>query len=93
MDLGQLLKLMSVRLAEGSIERSNDGYRLEICPDNERDFAILLGLIKQHLKPGIAIFTDCWKGHLALSVHEYIHSTVNHSENFVNPETGAHPKY
>ncbi|MGL5708755.1 MAG: transposase [Aeromonas sp.] len=32
------------------------------------------------------IYTDCWKGYLKLNELGFIHETVNHSVNFVNPE-------
>ena len=35
------------------MERGSDGYRLKICPDNKRDSATLMGLIKNTLNPGL----------------------------------------
>lgn len=69
-------------------------YRLEICPDNKRDKETLIALIK-NIAPGThnQIQTDCWKGYLDLKSHGFKHLTVNHSEEFVNSETGAHAKY
>jgi len=84
------------RIVEGSwilgmIHRGHSAnYRLEICPDNKRDKDTLLALIKKHVAPGTEIHTDCWKGYIDLDKHGYVHKTVNHSENFVDPETGAH---
>lgn len=84
------------RVVEGSwilgmIHRGHaTNYRLEICPDNKRDKDTLVGLIKKHVMPGTEIHTDCWKGYIDLEDHGYVHKTVNHSEFFVDPETGAH---
>ena len=33
--------------------------------------------------------TDCWAAYNSLGSLGYTHQTVNHSENFVDPDTGA----
>lgn len=84
------------RVVEGSwilgmIHRGHaHNYRLEICPDNKRDKNTLIDLIKKHVAPGTEINTDCWKGYIDLENCGYVHKTVNHSEEFVNSDTGAH---
>ena len=65
------------------------GFRLEICPNNKRDKETLMALINKHVEKGTTIVTDCWKGYSGLSADGFAHLTVNHSYNFVNPETGA----
>ncbi|KMQ86603.1 putative transposase-like protein [Lasius niger] len=65
-------------------------YRLEICPDNKRDENTLIELIKKHVAAGTEIHTDCWKGYINLENHGYVYKTVNHSEEFVNHDTGTH---
>jgi len=65
-------------------------YRVEICPDNKRDKDTLVTLIKKHVMRGTEIHTDCWKGYMNLEEHGYVHKTVNHSESFINHETGAY---
>ena len=75
----------------GIIHRGHPyNYRLEICPDNKRDQATLIELIKKHVAEGTEIHTDCWKGYINLEDHRFDHKTVNHSEEFVNQDTGAH---
>ncbi|XP_078034524.1 uncharacterized protein LOC144468724 isoform X2 [Augochlora pura] len=74
----------------GMIERGGKKYRLEICPDNKRDEITLISLIKKHVEVGSEIHTDCWKGYMNLKDHGYIHKTVNHSTNFVDPDSGAY---
>lgn len=74
----------------GMIERGSKNYRLEICPDNRRDSSTLLNLILKHIALGTEIHTDCWRGYNKLEEYGYIHKTVNHSSNFVNPENLAH---
>lgn len=84
------------RVVEGSwilgiIHRGHpENYRIEICPHNQRDEKTLLALIKKHVKEGSEIHTDCWRGYFNLNMHGYVHKTVNHSQNFVDPSTGAY---
>lgn len=74
----------------GMIERGGSGYRLEICPENSRSEDSLLPLIQKHVEQGTEIHTDLWRGYINLESYGYIHKTVNHSQNFVDPETGAY---
>ena len=45
-------------------------------------------LIHEHVQHSSVVFTDEWKGYIPLKSEGYIHETVNHSQNFVNPNTG-----
>ena len=72
------------------IERGGQKYCLEICPENKRDEKTLISLIEKHVAVGSEIHTDCWKGYVSLKKHDYVHKTVNHSTNFVDPESGAY---
>ncbi|RUS85856.1 hypothetical protein EGW08_006408 [Elysia chlorotica] len=49
----------------------------------------LLALIQERVAPGSHIITDEWRAYSRLATVGYTHGTVNHSQNFVNPETGA----
>jgi hypothetical protein len=73
----------------GMIDRDG-GFRLEICPDNKRDHATLLALIQKHVRNGTTIVTDKWKGYIGLQNEGFGHMTVNHTYNFVDPDSGAH---
>lgn len=59
----------------------------------DRSANTLLPLIERYVLPGTEIWTDCWRGYSGLNtlhrVSPYIHKTVNHSRNFVDPETGV----
>ena len=63
---------------------------LDVCPNNRRSERILLPIILQHVAPGTTIITDKWKAYINLDRHGFIHHDVNHSRNFVDPQTGAH---
>lgn len=58
-------------------------------PVPKRDRETLLPIIIQNVLPGSTIITDCWKAYNTLNEHDYIHLTVNHSLNFVDPVTYA----
>lgn len=55
-----------------------------------RDAATLIPLCLQYIKPGTTVYSDCWKAYSSLSDHGFLHQTVNHAENFVDPATGVH---
>lgn len=60
---------------------------------DDRSAPTLLPLIQQHILPGTLIYSDRWKAyndsiHLP-AVPPYTHDSVNHTENFVDPVTGA----
>lgn len=74
----------------GMIDRDNGDYRIEICPDNKRDAKTLIPLIEKHVEKGTKIITDCHKGYNELAAKGYEHETVNHSEHYKDPITGAH---
>ena len=56
----------------------------------KRDSDTLITAILHHVKPGSIIHTDMWKGYSLLSQNGFAHRTVNHSQFFVNPESGVH---
>lgn len=55
-----------------------------------RDAETLLPIIKKYILQGSTIISDKWAAYNKLSQHGYIHQTVNHSEHFVDPDSGAH---
>ena len=61
-------------------------------PVEDRTSETLIGLIKKHVKTGSILHTDCFKSYNTevLVGLGYQHLTVNHSEEFVNRETGCH---
>ena len=61
---------------------------------DSRDSNALFPIIQQWIEPGTEIHSDRWASYSGISnipvFPPYIHKTVNHSENFVDPITGAH---
>ena len=73
-----------------------------ICRETHQAFAIVVpdrtaktlnDEIANHIKPGSIIHSDTWKSYEQIEKipnRNYTHFNVNHSKNFVNPETGSH---
>ncbi|KAL7075972.1 hypothetical protein ACQ4LE_004794 [Meloidogyne hapla] len=64
----------------GLIEDGSDDFRLIICPNNIRDAATLIPIIKQHVHEGSEIKTDAWRAYSTLGQNGYTHRVVNHSD-------------
>ena len=74
----------------GTLENPTRKYRIEILPNNQRDGETLLRLINRHVEKESTIVTDCWRGYNGLDADGFNHLTVNHTYNFVDPDTFAH---
>ncbi|RLU14819.1 hypothetical protein DMN91_012706 [Ooceraea biroi] len=72
----------------GTTERNSN--RIFVIPIEDRSAATLTTIIRQHIAPGTIIHSDSWKGYTGLTEFNYIHRTVNHSQNFVDPTMGVH---
>lgn len=71
----------------GGFERGSKKLFLVPVPDRTKE--TLVACIHDWILPGTHIVSDCWASYSSLSVEGYTHSTVNHSLNFVDPESGA----
>ena len=83
------------RLVEGTwmfgmIENETNELRIHVCKDNKRDEKTLTDMLLKYVEVGTTIVSDMWAGYKNLDKYGYNHVTVNHSENFVDPTTGAH---
>ena len=56
----------------------------------KRDTVTLAPVISSIIQPGSIVTSDEWKAYNYLSTNGYIHLTVNHSTNFVDPITSVH---
>ena len=72
----------------GIIERGSK--KVTLLKVLNRKATTLVSEIERVVEPGTTIITDKWAGYSSLSQRGYTHLTVNHSENFVDPNTGAH---
>lgn len=73
----------------GMVERTKD-RNIILFAVKKRNGATLNSLITKFVKKKTIIYTDCWKGYNDLKSLNYIHSTVNHSKFFKDPETLVH---
>jgi transposase-like protein len=72
----------------GGVEQGTNNCFLVPVP--KRDSATLLPIILNNILPGTTIISDCWKAYDCLANEGYQHLKVNHTYNFVDPDTGAH---
>lgn len=71
------------------IERNTKKVFILSVPN--RSIEILLPIIRKYVVPGTTIYTYKWRAYDAIrNENSYIRQTVNHSVNFVDPETGVH---
>ena len=74
----------------GGVERTSE-RKVFLVAVPDRSQATLEDIISRHVYPGSIILTDFWRGYSRLTENfGYEHRTVNHSLNFVDPETNTH---
>ena len=61
-----------------------------LVPVECRDKDTFIPIIRAQILPGTCVMSDMWKAYDCLQDEGYNHLTVNHSLNFVDPDTGAH---
>lgn len=75
----------------GGIEREAKEVFVVAVP--YRTAATLMRVIKERIAPGTTMISDCWSAYDALkNMPEFTHQTVNHSKNFIDPDTAAHTR-
>jgi len=70
------------------IYKSKERVRFFVIPD--RKGKTLIPIIKRHVVPYSIVVSDEWTGYSRLGENNYVHKTVCHKRNFVNPKTGYH---
>ena len=74
----------------GMVERCTGRSLVFRVPNRSRE-TLVTGLVRELVEPGTFIIYDEFSPYFKLKdVGEYIYLMVNHSENFVDPYTGAH---
>ena len=77
----------------GLVERDSLNCVLEQVPSNRKRDE-LLPIIDKHCLEGTLFLSDGWKAYDKLAEHlkleDCLHYNVNHSANYVDPDTGAH---
>ena len=69
---------------------SAPGGKIYLTPIPDRKRATLFPFILEHTHCDSIVTTDCFVSYDQLGDHNIQHLQVNHSENFVDPETHAH---
>ena len=72
----------------GGIERETKLCFFQTVENRTAD--TLVSIIKDNILPGTTIISDCWKAYDSLSKEGFNHLKVNHSVNFVDPDSGSH---
>src|SRR5271154_463914 len=74
----------------GGVERTPE-RKVFLVAVPDRSQATLEDVISRHVYPGSIVLTDLWRGYSGLSENfDYEHRTVNHSVNFIDPDTLTH---
>jgi transposase-like protein len=72
----------------GGVERETGETFL--VPVKDRTADTLMAIIRDWIEPGTTVISDCWAAYNSLGSQGYSHQTVNHSIQFVDPNTGTH---
>ncbi|CAF0792207.1 unnamed protein product [Brachionus calyciflorus] len=73
----------------GLVERIENNSKCYMVLVPDREALTLLGIIYEKCREGTIIYSDCWSSYSNLSQLKNFHNkTVNHSFNFVDPESG-----
>ena len=73
----------------GVVEQGSQKVLLFHVPDRTRE-TLVHRLSTTHIHPGTVIYSDQFTPYIPLNQLGYIHLSVNHCKNFVDPNSGAH---
>ena len=88
-NVGRILPNSDIWIFGGICVNTN---KIFATPVDDRSAGTLLPLIQEHVLPGTTIYSDCWAAYNGIQnlPERYVHCTVNHSQNFVDPIMGIH---
>lgn len=85
-------RLLNDQWIFGGICRETNEFFAYLVPDRKGE--TLLKIIEENILPGTTLYSDQWSGYSPLdnlpNPPQFIHFTVNHSKNFVDPITKVH---
>jgi transposase-like protein len=77
----------------GGVERTTE-RKIFLVQVPDRSAATLLPIIARHVLPGSIVHTDLWRSYFGVAdLIGVSHLTVNHSQTFVDEDTGVHTNY
>ncbi|KAK5642740.1 hypothetical protein RI129_008907 [Pyrocoelia pectoralis] len=86
--IGRLEGRIDGRWFLGGFERGTNN--IFIVPIPIRNAATLLQVVRNRIRPGTTIISDCWRAYDCLNHEGFDQFTVDHGVTFVDPFTGAH---
>ena len=77
-----------------AIKHASGNTEVRMFHDLRRDESTLRATVLRHIRPGTEIWTGEWRACTNIprwvsNGQPYVHRTVNHQQNFINPVTGA----
>lgn len=72
----------------GGVERGTNKCFFAVASTRNKE--CLLNVIKENVRPGSIIVSDCWRAYDCLEDERFRHLQVNNKYNFVDPTTVAH---
>ncbi len=73
----------------GIIDTSTSPGKYFVCLVNNRSQETLIPIIQSICREGTLIWSDMWRAYTNINVI-FEHQTVNHQENYINPNSGVH---
>ncbi|XP_028970911.1 uncharacterized protein LOC105030231 isoform X2 [Esox lucius] len=78
----------------GMLEVKHNRRRPILKMVKDRSQETLIPIIRRHVRRGSTILSDCWRAYVrSLNRLGYNHQTVNHTNNFVDPQSGYHTQH
>jgi hypothetical protein len=73
----------------GAVERTALRRMFDISVD-DKSRETLHAIIERFILPGSSVHTDCWAAYEGMEAHGMAHGTVNHTNNYMDPDKGVH---